>query len=93
VSSATGSAVATQSKLTWRETPLTFTASSMACQSATTCLVVGRLPGETPAMAQWRVSGARSFTLTYVPSPLTDVACGATACVAIGVTTVVALRP
>ena len=93
VSTAAGSAVVTQSKLTWKETPLTFTASFMACESTTTCLVVGRLPGETPAMAQWRVSGARSFTLTYVPSPLTDVACGATACVAIGVTTVVALRP
>jgi hypothetical protein len=31
--------------------------------------------------------------LKYVPSPISDVACGSTICAAIGVTTVMALRP
>jgi hypothetical protein len=31
--------------------------------------------------------------LKYVPSPISDVACGSRICVAIGVTTVVTLRP
>jgi hypothetical protein len=35
----------------------------------------------------------RAVKLKYVPSPISDVACGSKICAAIGVTTVMALRP
>jgi hypothetical protein len=49
--------------------------------------------GVDPAMAEWQSGSLHNVALTYVPSPLTDVACEPSVCVAVGVTTVVALRP
>jgi hypothetical protein len=74
-------------------TPIAFTPASFSCSSATTCVVVGRIAGQVAAMAQWQSGTVRSVALTYVPSALTEVACRPSVCVAIGVTTVVSLRP
>jgi hypothetical protein len=94
VSTASGSAIATQGKASiWLQTVLTFNATAMSCAPTTLCLAVGQRSNRTPAMVQWDPSGAHSVALTYVPSPLTDVACQPKVCVAIGVTTVVSLRP
>jgi hypothetical protein len=51
------------------------------------------MAGQVAAMVQWQSGTVRSVALTYVPSALTDVACQPSVCVAIGVTTVVSLRP
>jgi hypothetical protein len=106
VATATGSAVATPSTATtamtatttsaaksWDATPIAFAPASLSCSSATTCVVVGRVVGQVAAMVQWQSGTVRSVALTYVPSALTDVACQPSVCVAIGVTTVVSLRP
>lgn len=93
VTSATGSAIATPSATAWTPTPLTFSATSMACSTATTCIVVGHGAAQSPAMVRWHAGTVRVIALSYVPTPLTNVACEPTVCVAIGVTTVVALRP
>ena len=97
VTTTKGSAVAVPSTKVasqgWSETYVPLHASSMSCSSVTTCLVVGHLGGQTPAMSEWQSSGAHNVTLDYVPSALTDVACRPSICVAIALTTVVALRP
>jgi hypothetical protein len=77
----------------WKPTLLTFSATSMACTTAATCVVVGHDAAQSPTMAQWQAGTVRTVALTYVPTPLTNVACEPAVCVAIGVTTVVALRP
>jgi hypothetical protein len=106
VATKTGSAVATPSTATattttssastgegWDTTPIAFAPTSFSCSSVTTCVVVGRTAGQVAAMAQWQSGTVRSVALTYVPSPLTNVACEPSVCVAIAVTTVVSLRP
>jgi hypothetical protein len=94
VNTAATSAVATQGNLhVWHQTNLTFDAAALSCAPTTRCLAVGQLSNHTPAMVQWTPLGVHSVALTYVPSALTDVACQSQVCVAIGVTTVVALRP
>ena len=93
VSNATGSSVATQSKLTWKLTPLKFIATSMSCATSVTCLVVGHLASQAAAMAQWKPGAVSNVPLTYVPTSLNSVACAPAVCVAVGVTTTVALRP
>ena len=94
VTTGAGSRVASQAvSLKWQETALTFQAASLSCASATLCVAVGQLGSQTPAMAQWVPHVARNITLTYVPSALNEVACQPAVCVAIGVTTVIALRP
>jgi hypothetical protein len=94
ITTASGSAIATQGKYNaWHQTALTFNATALSCAPTTLCLAVGQRSNRTPAMVQWDPKGAHSVALTYVPSPLTDVACQPDVCVAIGVTTVVSLRP
>jgi hypothetical protein len=94
LTTASGSAIATQGKSNiWHQTPLTFNAAALSCASTTLCLAVGQTGVQTPTMAQWSAHGAHIVSLTYVPSALTDVACQPQVCVAIGVTTVVSLRP
>lgn len=103
VNSVTGSAVATQSlttatstvaaKTIWTATPIKFHASAFACAGASPCLIVGSVGAQSGAMAQWQAGVVHSVALSYVPSALTDVACQPSACVAIGVSTVVALHP
>jgi hypothetical protein len=93
VSNATGSSVAVQYKLKWVATPLKFTASAMSCVTPTTCLVVGHQANQSAAMAKWQLIGLSDVSLSYVPTPLTNVACEPNLCVAVGVTTTVALQP
>ena len=94
VTTGAGSRVASQAvSLKWHETGLTFRGASLSCASATLCVAVGALGNQTPAMAQWVPHLARNIPLTYVPSSLNDVACQPAVCVAIGVTTLVALHP
>lgn len=94
VNTASGSSIATQAKVSkWKESVLSFTASGLSCASPTRCLAIGHVGAAAPAMAQWTPGGIHSVALTYVPSALTDVACQPAVCVAIGVSTVVSLRP
>lgn len=97
VTTAKGSAVAVPSTKVssqgWSETYVPLHASAMSCSSATTCVVVGHLAGQTPAMSEWESSGAHNVTLNYVPSPLTGISCRPSICVAIALTTVASLRP
>lgn len=94
ITTGAGSFVATLGKTgPWHQTALSFHAAALSCASTTLCLAVGYVGVQTPTMSQWIPSAARHVTLTYVPSPLTGVACQPEVCVAIGVTTVVALRP
>jgi hypothetical protein len=94
VTTASGSAIATLGKSNaWHQAALTIDATALSCAQTTLCLAVGQLGNRTPAMVRWDPHGAHSVALTYVPSPLTDVACQPEVCVAIGVTTVVSLRP
>lgn len=102
VGSATGSDIATQSTTPatnkvpattiWTTTPIKFHASAVACAGISSCLIVGSADTHA-AMAQWQAGVVHPVALTYVPSALTGVACEPSACVAIGVSTVVALRP
>ncbi len=93
VSTAAGSSVVTQSKATWSATALTFTGLSMSCITSGTCLVVGHQANLSAAMATWASGALSTVALTYVPSELTSVDCVPTICVALGVTTTVAIRP
>ncbi|MBW4030937.1 MAG: hypothetical protein HIU57_09770 [Acidobacteria bacterium] len=93
VSDATGWSVAHQVKATWASTPLSFSATSLSCATASTCFVVGHQPSGSAVMAQWRAGAVHDVVLAYVPTPLNHVACEPAVCVATGVTTVVALRP
>ena len=78
---------------TWRVTALAKSADAMACTSLQSCVVVGQQNAAAPWLALIRGTSVEDATTTYVPSPLVDVACGTTTCAAIGVTTVVALKP
>ncbi len=93
VTTASASAVATQVSTTWHQSPLSFHAAALSCATTSACLVVGQRSNATPDMVQWTPHGVRPVALTYVPSNLTDVACRPSVCVAIGITTVVALQP
>ena len=98
-----GSAIATQvpkaatkkrpASTVWTQTPLSFQASALACAGSSPCLAIGSASTQDAAMARWQTGKARAVTLSYVPSALTGVACQVTVCVAIGVSTVVALQP
>lgn len=91
VSDAAGSAIATQTPSTWSQVPLSFDASDLSCTSGV-CVAVGDQSDQSAAMALAKTS-ARPVRLTYVPTALDAVACAPSVCVAIGVSTVVALRP
>ena len=88
-----GSVVASEVNGIWKSTRLSFTATSLACASALTCLVVGHVADGAAAMAKWQDRVVHVVTLTYVPTTLNHVACEPAVCVATGVTTVVSLRP
>lgn len=77
----------------WSETTLPFDAADLACSTSTTCVAVGHFASMAPAMALWHPHAVQNVTLRYVPTPLSAVACQSSICVAIGVTTVVALQP
>jgi hypothetical protein len=65
---------------------------SFACTSLSQC-VVGGEKDTAPWMATVASRSITAVKLKYVPSPIVDVACGSTICAAIGVTTVVTLKP
>jgi hypothetical protein len=46
-----------------------------------------------PWLATLTSGSLKVAKLTYVPTPIADVACGSKICAAIGVTTVMTLRP
>ncbi len=68
---------------------------TLACTTLDRCVVGGteNFQTSTPYLATVTSSVVTPVTMKYVPSPIADVACGSTVCAAIGVTTVLALRP
>ena len=78
---------------TWRGADLTARASALACTSLRRCVLVGASTTGVPWLAQVSGEVVTVRSLKYVPTPLVDVACGTTACAAVAVTTVLALRP
>jgi photosystem II stability/assembly factor-like uncharacterized protein len=68
---------------------------SLACTSLEYCVVGGTksLQTSTPYLATVASNVVTPVTLKYVPSPISDVACGSRICAAIGVTTVLTLSP
>jgi hypothetical protein len=68
---------------------------SLACTSLERCIVGGMTDFQSPVPLLATVTSGvvRDATLKYVPSPISDVACGSKICAAIGVTTVMTLRP
>jgi hypothetical protein len=68
---------------------------TLACTRLERCVVGGtkNLPSNAPWIATVVSDSVVVVKLKYVPSPISDVACGSKICVAIGVTTVVSLRP
>ena len=72
---------------------LTGSVLSLACASLERCVVGGMNGSSSAWLATLRSNAITPVQLTYVPSPIADVACGSRICAAIGVTTVMALRP
>ncbi|MBW4078734.1 MAG: hypothetical protein HIU84_09560, partial [Acidobacteria bacterium] len=77
----------------WRVSALPVKANALACTSLSTCVVVGESASGRAWLATLSNSTYVVHPLRYVPSPLVDVACGTKTCAAIGVSTVLALRP
>jgi len=66
---------------------------TLACASLKRCLVGGMEGSSSPWLATVTSGAVTSVKLKYVPTQIADVACGSKICAAIGVTTVLALRP
>jgi len=68
---------------------------TLACATFDRCVVGGtkNFLSSSPWLATVIPGSVTPVKLTYVPSPISDVACGSRICAAIGVTTVMALRP
>ena len=77
----------------WHDTALHFIPSALACIPGQRCVVVGEHSDSSGAASWWHKGSGRDVTLTYVPTPLTTVACGLTRCFAAGTTTAVELAP
>jgi hypothetical protein len=77
----------------WSGVALDQRANALACTSHTTCVVAGQTPSSASWLATLHHRVLTIASLRYVPTPLTSVACGAKVCAAIGVSTVLALRP
>lgn len=77
----------------WHATALGVKASALACTSIGHCVIVGENATGQPWLATLTNSSVVASRLQYVPSALVDVACGTTTCVAIGVSTLLALHP
>jgi hypothetical protein len=65
---------------------------SFACATLSRC-VVGGEKDASPWLATVESKTVTTVKLKYVPSPIVDVACGSNICAAIGVTTVLTLKP
>jgi hypothetical protein len=68
---------------------------TLACTSLERCVVGGmtNFQSSVPSLATVTSGSVTAVRLKYVPSPISDVACGSKICAAIGVTTVLTLRP
>jgi hypothetical protein len=68
---------------------------SLACTDLDRCVVGGmtNFQSSLPSLATVVSGVVTAVKLKYVPSPIGDVACGTTICAAVGVTTVMSLRP
>ncbi len=66
---------------------------TLACTSLERCVVGGMTGSSVPWLATVTSGSVTVAKLKYVPSPISDVACGSKICAAIGVTTVMTLRP
>lgn len=78
---------------TWRATPLGASAVALACTDLTHCVVVGQRTKHAAWLALYDTSRLSATTLHYVPTPLSDVACSTTTCVANAVSTLLSVRP
>jgi hypothetical protein len=69
--------------------------SALACMTLERCVVGGmtNFQSSVPLLATVTSGVVHVAKLKYVPSPISDVACGSNVCAAIGVTTVLTLRP
>lgn len=65
----------------------------LACTTLVRCVVVGLRGSSAPWLALVRSGTLHAVKLQYVPTAISNVACGSDVCAAIGVTTVIALRP
>lgn len=72
---------------------MTSTVLTLACTTLERCVVAGMSGSSAPWLATVVSGAVTSVKLKYVPTPIADVACGSKVCAAIGVTTVMALRP
>ena len=66
---------------------------SLSCTTLDHCVVGGMTGDSSPWLATVDSGSVTAAKLKYVPSPIADVACGSKVCAAIGVTTVMTLRP
>jgi len=79
---------------TWKKvTSLRGSILTLACASLARCVVGGMTGSSAPWLATLTSGSLKVAKLQFVPSPIVDVACGSKTCSAIGVTTVMALRP
>ncbi len=77
----------------WSSASLPQSGDALACTPSGRCVIAGQKGSEEPWLATVRGATVTPLALRYVPSPLLDVACGSKVCAAIGVTTVLALKP
>ena len=66
---------------------------TLACTTLERCVVGGMTGSSSPWLAVVTSGAVSPAKLRSVPSPIADVACGSKICAAIGVTTVMTLRP
>jgi hypothetical protein len=79
---------------TWTKVAsLPNSAYALACTRLATCVVGGIKGSSLPWLSVLTSDKLTPAKLTYVPSSIFDIACGSKICAAIGVTTVIALRP
>ena len=95
VKTTNGSRVARTANLgeRWKAVSVPESPTSMACLTLDTCVVGGVRATSEALLALYQDHTVSSVNLKYVPTPISDVACGRKVCVAIGVTTVISLRP
>ena len=72
---------------------LSSTDPTLACTTLERCVIGGVKHFTAPWLATVISGAVTSVKLKFVPTPIGDVACGSKVCAAIGVTTVMALRP
>jgi hypothetical protein len=77
----------------WKTVALSAQAYALACTAYRHCVLGGEKGSGNPWLATYNDAKLVASRLKYVPSPIEDVACALKVCTAIGVSTVLALRP